>query len=63
MKQGILPEKCEKPSYAEVIKTRLGIDVEQCPCCKTGKMIVVLQFGANAPPIVINDKRKIVKIK
>ena len=63
MKQGILPEKCEKPSYAEVIKTRLGIDVEQCPCCKTGKMIVVLQFGANAPPRFINDKRKAMKIK
>ena len=60
---GGYPEKCEEPSYAEVIKTRLGIDVEQCPCCITGKMIVVLQFGANAPPRFINDKRKAMKIK
>ena len=27
-------------------------------CCKTGKMKIITQFAANAPPIKINDKRK-----
>ena len=58
MKDGILPNKKEKISYLEIAKNRLGIDLEQCPCCKTGKMVIVLQFAANAPPKSINDKRK-----
>jgi hypothetical protein len=28
----------------------MGFDVKQCPCCKTGKMITILFFQANAPP-------------
>lgn len=63
MKYGILPDKTSKQSYVEISKNHLGFDVEQCPCCKTGKMIIVLQFGANAPPKQINDKRKTQKIK
>ena len=62
MKAGILPNKSTKLSYAEITKSQLGFDVEQCPCCKTGKMIIVLQFGANAPPKQINDRRKIQKV-
>lgn len=63
MKYGILPDKTSKQSYVEISKNHLGFDVEQCPCCKTGKMIIVLQFGANAPPKQINDKRKLHKMK
>ena len=62
IKQGILPKK-EKSDYKAIAKTQLGFDVEQCPCCKTGKMIIVLQFGANSPPIKINDKRNMLKNK
>jgi hypothetical protein len=62
MKAGILPNKSAKLSYAEITKSQLGFDVEQCTCCKTGKMIIVLQFGANAPPKQINDRRKIQKV-
>ena len=62
MKSGILPNKSTKLSYAEITKSQLGFDVEQCPCCKTGKMIILLQFGANAPPKQINDRLKIQKV-
>lgn len=58
LKIGILSEKKPKLSYAEVTKITMGIDIEQCPCCKTGRMIIVLQFAANAPPIQINNKIK-----
>lgn len=62
IKQGILPTK-EKPDYKTIAKTHLNFDVVQCPCCKIGKMIIVMQFGANAPPISIHDKRKTLKNK
>ncbi|MBU3661236.1 MAG: hypothetical protein FGM14_15290 [Flavobacteriales bacterium] len=58
MKAGILPDKSVKLSYAEITKRQLGFDVEQCPCCKNGRMIIVMQFGANGPPPNINDKHK-----
>lgn len=62
MKVGKLPDKTVKLTYFEITKSQLGFDVEQCPCCKTGKMIIVQQFGANAPPKHINDRRKVHKI-
>jgi hypothetical protein len=72
MKQGILPHK-EKQSnlnYKEITKNQLGFDIDQCPCCKIGRMITVLQFGANAvlvnmpnpPPITIQYNRKTMKV-
>ena len=62
LKEGILPKNTTKLSLAEITKTNLGFDIEQCPCCKTGKMIIVQQFAANAPPKHINDKRKTKKM-
>jgi hypothetical protein len=59
MEVGKLPDKTVKITYTEITKSQLGFDIEQCPCCKTGKMIIIMQFGANAPPKHINDKRKI----
>ena len=61
LKQGILPQKADKISYAEIAKAQLGFDVEQCPCCKTGRMVIVFQFAANAPPKTLNNKRKALK--
>lgn len=58
LKIGILSEKKPKLSYTEVTRITMGIDIELCPCCKTGRMIIVLQFAANAPPIQINNKIK-----
>lgn len=73
MKQGVIPHK-EKQSnlnYKEITKNQLGFNIDQCPCCKIGRMITVLQFGANAvlvnmpnpPPITIQNKRQIMKVK
>lgn len=59
LKQGTLPPVRDKePDYIEIAKEQLGVDLEQCPCCKTGKMKIITQFAANAPPIKVNDKRK-----
>jgi Putative transposase/Transposase zinc-binding domain len=73
MKQGVIPHK-EKQSnlnYKEITKNQLGFNIDQCPCCKIGRMITVLEFGANAvlvnmpnpPPITIQNKRQIMKVK
>jgi hypothetical protein len=48
----------KKLSFKQIAKEQLNFDIEQCPCCKTGKMIIVQQFGANTPPIAIIDRRK-----
>ena len=62
MKQGISTainsSKIEKKGYKEITKNQLGFDVDQCVCCKKGRMITVMQFMPNAPPKQINDKRK-----
>ena len=59
LKQGTHPPVQDKePDYIEIAKEQLGIDLEQCPCCKTGKMKIITQFAANAPPIKINNRRK-----
>lgn len=54
MKMGIMvieKEKREKKDWKELTKTKLGFDVEQCPCCKTGKMVRIISFDAHAPPL------------
>jgi hypothetical protein len=58
LQHGILPNKKEKVTYVEITKNQLGFDLEACPCCKSGRMKIVMQFGANAPPKLIHDKRK-----
>lgn len=64
LKQGTFPDiQKTKPTYVEIAINQLGIDIEQCPCCKTGRMKIVLQFLAHAPPLKINDKRKLHKMK
>ena len=62
LKQGTLPlSNSEKPTYIEIAKEQLGIDLEQCPHCKTGRMITILQFPAHAPPFISHDKRQALK--
>jgi hypothetical protein len=36
--------------YKHITLTKLGYDIVQCPCCKSGKMVRLLNFSANAPP-------------
>jgi len=57
-KLGIIPQLKTKSDYKQIAKTHLGFDIDQCPCCKTGKMFRILNFDAHAPPKIINDKRK-----
>lgn len=60
VQQGIMPkQQAVRKSYKEISKERLNFDVEKCPCCKTGRMITIEQFAANAPPQInrYNDKK------
>ena len=51
--QGIIVQQLEKKSWKEITKEKLNFDVDACPCCKTGKMIRVMSFDANAPPLFL----------
>jgi Putative transposase/Transposase zinc-binding domain len=58
MMQGVCFVKKEKRiaiDWKETSKTHLGFDVDACPHCKTGKMIRVMSFEANAPPRVLTQ--------
>lgn len=61
MKQGITTW-CNttkfKIDFKEITKKKLGYDLDQCPCCKSGRMLTILNFGANAPPVQMNKKTK-----
>jgi len=48
----------KKIDYKEITKNQLSFNVNQCVCCKKGRMITVMQFMPNAPPKQINDRRK-----
>jgi hypothetical protein len=50
MLEGKVRVKKEKLSPQEILLKKYGYDVEACPCCKTGKMKIVLHFAAHAPP-------------
>lgn len=59
MMQGVDFIKPEKKSWKEIAKTNLGFDADACPHCKTGRMIRVLSFDANAPPSLMEAIKKI----
>ncbi len=48
---GIITAKQEKSTWKEITKTKLNFDADKCPCCKTGTMIRIQSFDANAPPL------------
>lgn len=50
MQMGVLIQNKQKADWKLIAKTKLDFDVDACPCCKTGKMIRILSFEANAPP-------------
>jgi hypothetical protein len=52
MKMGVPIVKKEKLPWQQIAKQAMGFDVEACPHCKTGKMITILFFAANAPPAI-----------
>lgn len=51
MQMGMSIQKKEKSNWKEIAKTKLNFDVDVCPCCKTGRMIRMMSFEANAPPM------------
>lgn len=48
--KGISVQQQEKRNWKEITKQKLNFDVDACPCCKTGQMLRILSFDANAPP-------------
>jgi hypothetical protein len=58
LNMGVPSEKKPKQSWQEITSSKLNFDVDACPCCKTGKMIRVLCFEANAPPIYFIEQIK-----
>ena len=47
---GVASKPKANRDWKEVARQRMGYDADQCPCCKTGKMIRIQSFSANAPP-------------
>jgi hypothetical protein len=63
MTKGKIPAAPIKLNYKQVCKQLLKFDVDECPVCKKGRMITLLNFSANAPPsmeIIKEIKRQIV---
>lgn len=50
MRMGMVPKPPKKRDWKVIAKEKLDFDAEQCPCCKTGKMITLLTFSAHGPP-------------
>jgi hypothetical protein len=55
---GIIIAKKETQTWKNITKTKLNFDVDKCPCCKTGTMIRLQSFEANAPPLKLIAKLK-----
>lgn len=36
--------------WKAIAREKMNYDVDECPCCKKGRMITLLHFDANAPP-------------
>ena len=51
VKLGMVKTSKEPADYKHITLTRMGFDIDQCPCCKNGRMVRILSFSANAPPI------------
>ena len=51
MQMGVMIQNIQRANWKEVCKTKLNFDVDKCPCCKTGTLIRILSFSANAPPV------------
>lgn len=58
MKMGIIPAKKEKTDWKVLTKDKLGYDVDTCPCCTSGRMIRIMNFEANAPPLELIAQSK-----
>jgi hypothetical protein len=63
LKEGILLQMKEKSQIRdgckEITRDKLGLEIDQCPCCKTGTMLRLINFDANAPPMELLKKTNI----
>jgi hypothetical protein len=57
MQIGVLIQNIQRANWKEISKTKLNFDVDKCPCCKTGTLIRVMNFSANAPPIFMTSNQ------
>ncbi len=47
---GMSAAATKKKDWKTILKEKMNFDVDQCPCCKKGRMTTILNFEANAPP-------------
>ncbi len=47
MQMGMVVKPQENKDWKLITKEKLHFDVDECPCCKTGKMVTVLCFNAH----------------
>lgn len=59
MQMGVLIQNLEnvKTDWKEITRDKLNFDVDSCPCCKTGRLIRIHSFDANAPPNISNVQK------
>lgn len=48
---GVIIKTIKKIDWQILYQEKYKLDLDQCPCCKSGKMIRISSFQANAPPI------------
>ena len=59
LSMGMMPVNKEaKATWKEITSSKLNFDVDACPCCKSGNMIRLLSFEANAPPLHFIEQLK-----
>jgi hypothetical protein len=51
LQMGVLAQNTQRANWKEVCKIKLNFDVDKCPCCKSGTLIRIMSFSANAPPV------------
>ncbi len=49
----------KKISWKVISKEKLNYDADLCPCCRKGKMIMILHFDANGPPCAASPKTSV----
>ncbi len=47
---GVAAAAAIKKDWKTIAKEKMNYDVDQCPCCKKGRMQAILHFEVNAPP-------------
>jgi Putative transposase/Transposase zinc-binding domain len=54
--------KSERVGWKVITAGKMGLEIDKCPCCKTGVMKTIMHFDAHAPPMHLL-KNSNIKIK